>query len=82
MIRPTAALAGAVVSGAGRTSRGGRPEAALRAYTKLHDDHAPFPALAEGLFEFAQFEMERRHFDEAISILNDALKLHPSTRLA
>ena len=59
--------------------RAGRPEAALRAYTKLHDDRAPFPALAEGLFEFAQFEMERRHFDEAISILIDALKLHPST---
>ncbi len=59
--------------------RAGRPEAALQAYTKLHDDHAPFPALAEGLFEFAQFEIERRHFDEALTILNDAMKLHPST---
>jgi len=66
--------------------RAERPEAALRAYAKLRDDHAQFPALAEGLFEFAQLEIERRHFDEALAILNDAMALHPpavwSERLA
>jgi len=66
--------------------RAGRQEAALRAYTKLRQDRAQFPALAEGLFEFAQFEIGRRHFDEALAILNDAITLHPgplwSERLA
>jgi predicted negative regulator of RcsB-dependent stress response len=57
--------------------RAGRHEAALRAYGKLREDHAQFPALAEGLFEFAQLEMEDRHFDEALAILNDAAALRP-----
>jgi tetratricopeptide (TPR) repeat protein len=57
--------------------RAGRREAAARAYAKLREDHVQFPALAEGLFEFAQLEMDARHFDEAIAILNDAAGLRP-----
>jgi tetratricopeptide (TPR) repeat protein len=45
--------------------RAGRREAASRAYAKLREDHVQLPALAEGLFELAQLEMEARHFDEA-----------------
>jgi tetratricopeptide (TPR) repeat protein len=57
--------------------RAGRREAARRAYTKLREDHFQLPALAEGLFEFAQLEMEERHFDEALAILQDAAAIHP-----
>src|SRR5207237_1303045 len=55
--------------------RAGRREAAARAYAKLREDRTQLPALAAGLFEFAQLEMEARHFDEAIAILNDAAGL-------
>jgi outer membrane protein assembly factor BamD (BamD/ComL family) len=57
--------------------RAGRREAATRAYTKLREDRVPLPALAEGLFEFAQLELEARHFDEALAILKDAATLRP-----
>ena len=57
--------------------RAGRRDSALRSYAKLRDDHAKFPALAEGLFEFAQLEMEDRRFDEAVAILNEAKSLQP-----
>ncbi len=57
--------------------RAGRRWAARRAYTKLREDHVQLPALAEGLFEFAQLEMEERHFDEALAILQDAAAVHP-----
>src|SRR5438270_4098046 len=57
--------------------RAGRRDAASRAYAKLREDRVQLPALAEGLFEFAQLEMEARHFDEAIAILNDAAGLRP-----
>jgi thioredoxin-like negative regulator of GroEL len=58
--------------------RAGRRETALRAYAKLRENVAPVPALAEGLFEFAELEMEQRHFEEAVAILREALALHPS----
>jgi TolA-binding protein len=57
--------------------RAGRRDGARRAYEKLRADHAQFPALAEGLFEFAQLEMEDRRFDEALAILNEAKALQP-----
>jgi outer membrane protein assembly factor BamD (BamD/ComL family) len=57
--------------------RAGRRDAAVRAYNRLHDDRAQLPALAEGLFEFAQLEIDDRHFDEALAILNDARALQP-----
>lgn len=58
--------------------RAGRRETALRTYAKLRESPAPVPALAEGLFEFAQLEMEQRRFGEALAISQEALALHPS----
>ena len=58
--------------------RAGRRGAASKAFAKLREQSAGFAALAPGLFEFAQFEMEERHFEEAVAILNDALALHPA----
>ncbi|HEY2138988.1 MAG TPA: tetratricopeptide repeat protein [Chthoniobacterales bacterium] len=57
--------------------RAGRREAAARAYARLREDRVSLPALAEGLFEYAQLEMEGRHFNEAIEILNEAATLGP-----
>ena len=59
--------------------RAGRREAASQAYAKFRQYRAGFPALAPGLFEFAQFEVEERNFDEAIAILNEALALRPAS---
>jgi tetratricopeptide (TPR) repeat protein len=58
--------------------RAGRRETALRAYEKLREEHPKLPALAEGLFEFAQLQMDQRRFDEALGILQEALALQPS----
>jgi len=58
--------------------RAGRRDGARRAYEKLRADHAPLPALAEGLFEFAKLELEDRRFDEALAILNEARALQPT----
>jgi predicted negative regulator of RcsB-dependent stress response len=58
--------------------RAGRREAALRAYTSLREGGVTLPALAQGLFEFAQLEIEERHFPEALAILNDARAQGPS----
>ena len=58
--------------------RAGRREAARLAYTKLRNEHAKFSALAPALFQFAEFEMEERHFDEALAILKDAMALSPA----
>jgi len=58
--------------------RAGRREAAKQAYTRLRESRVPLPALAEGLFEFAQLEIEERHLDEALAILADASALRPS----
>ncbi|HYJ07074.1 MAG TPA: tetratricopeptide repeat protein, partial [Chthoniobacterales bacterium] len=57
--------------------RAGRRDGARRAYSRLREDHAKLPALAEGLFEFAQLEMEDRRFEEAIAVLNEAKALNP-----
>ena len=58
--------------------RAGRREAARQAYTRLRESRVPLPALAEGLFEFAQMEMDERHFSEGLAILNDAMALRPA----
>src|SRR5205814_2374588 len=39
------------------------------------------PELARALLEFAQLELEDRHFDEAIAILDDARVLRPEAQL-
>src|SRR5256714_6870896 len=59
--------------------RAGRREAARHAFAKLRDEHAKFPALAPGLFQFAELEMEDRRFDDAFAILNNALALASSS---
>src|SRR5256714_12821394 len=58
--------------------RAGRRQAARGAYEKLREEHAKFPALASGLLQFAELEMEDRRFDEALLILGDGLALHPA----
>jgi outer membrane protein assembly factor BamD (BamD/ComL family) len=58
--------------------RGGRRDAALRAYTSLRESGVTLPALAQGLFEFAQMEIDERHFPEALAILADARAKRPS----
>jgi outer membrane protein assembly factor BamD (BamD/ComL family) len=58
--------------------RAGRREAARRAYTSLRESGVALPALAQGLFEFAQMEIDERHFAEALAILNDATAQRPS----
>jgi predicted negative regulator of RcsB-dependent stress response len=58
--------------------RAGRREAARQAFGKLRDEQAKFPALAPALFQYAEFEMEERRFDDALAILNDATALSPA----
>jgi len=58
--------------------RAGRRDAALRAYTNLREGGGTLPALAQGLFEFAQMEIDERHFPEALAILADARAKRPS----
>ena len=58
--------------------RAGRRDGAHRAYSRLREDHPKLPALAEGLFEFAQLELEEGRFDEVIAILDQAKALRPS----
>ncbi len=58
--------------------RAGRRDAARRGYNRLRENKVPLPALAQGLFEFAEMELEDRRFDEALNILNEAQALQPS----
>lgn len=58
--------------------RGDRRDAARRAYSGMRENRLELPALAEGLVEFAQLELEDRHFDEALAILDDARRVRPS----
>jgi lipopolysaccharide biosynthesis regulator YciM len=57
--------------------RAGRQEAAREAFAKLRDEQAKFPALAPGLIQFAELELEDRRFGEALAVLKDALALAP-----
>ena len=57
--------------------RAGRRENALRIFGELRSAHPQLPALAGGLFEFAQFELDNRRFDEALAILDEARALRP-----
>ena len=59
--------------------RAGRRAAGSAAYAKFREQHSGFAGVAPGLFEYAQFEMEERHFDEALAILNEALALRPAS---
>jgi TolA-binding protein len=57
--------------------RAGRRENAARIFGELRGAHPRLPALAGGLFEYAQLEVDNRHFDEALAILDDARALRP-----
>jgi outer membrane protein assembly factor BamD (BamD/ComL family) len=57
--------------------RAGRRERAAQLFSDLRRASIKSPAIAQGLVEFAQFELDDRNFDEAIAILDDARLLHP-----
>ena len=61
--------------------RAGRRERARQLFTDLRRTGIKSPVIASALFEFAQFEMDDRHFDDAIAILNDARLLRPEPGL-
>jgi outer membrane protein assembly factor BamD (BamD/ComL family) len=61
--------------------RAGRRERARQLFSDLRHTSIKSPAIAPALLEFAQFEVEDRHFDEAIAILDDARLLHPEPAL-
>ena len=61
--------------------RAGRRESALRSFNELRRAHPKLPVLAEGLFEFAQLELENQRFDDVLAILDEARALHPTGAL-
>src|SRR5882724_1467777 len=61
--------------------RAGRTERARQLFSDLRRSGIKSPAIAQGFFEFAQFEVDDRNFDEAIASLNDARLLHPDPTL-
>src|SRR6184192_2914873 len=61
--------------------RAGRRERAAQLFSDLRRTSIKSPAIAQGLVEFAQFELDERNFDEAIAILDDARLLHPQPPL-
>jgi len=61
--------------------RAGRRERARQLFTDLRRTGIKSPAMAPALFEFAEFEMDDRHFDEALAILDDARLLRPEPAL-
>jgi outer membrane protein assembly factor BamD (BamD/ComL family) len=61
--------------------RAGRRERARQLFTDLRHTSVKSQAIAPALLEFAQFEVEDKHFDEAIAILDDARSFHPEPSL-
>ncbi len=61
--------------------RAGRRERARQLFTDLLHTGVKSQAIAPALLEFAQFEVEDKHFDEAIAILGDARSFHPTPSL-
>jgi outer membrane protein assembly factor BamD (BamD/ComL family) len=57
----------------------GRRDRALEYFAALRRTHPPLPVLAPAFLEFAQLELEERHFDEALAILNEARTLRPES---
>src|SRR6478752_1242663 len=62
--------------------RAGRTERARQLFTDLRQTEIKTPTFAPALVEFAEFEIERRRFDEAIAILDDARLLRPEPILS
>ena len=61
--------------------RAGRRERARQLFSDLRHTSVKSPTIAPALLEFAQFEMQDRHLDEAIAILDDARLLYPEPAL-
>lgn len=61
--------------------RAGRRERARQLFTDLRHTGVKSQAIAPALIEFAQFEIDDKRFDEAISILDDARSFHPEPSL-
>jgi tetratricopeptide (TPR) repeat protein len=61
--------------------RAGRRERARQLFTDLRRTGVNSPATVPALLEFAEFEIDERHFDEALAILDDARLLHPEPAL-
>ena len=61
--------------------RAGRSDRARQLFSDLRRAGIKSPAIAPAFLEFAQFEVEDRHFDEAIAILDDARPLRPEPAL-
>jgi outer membrane protein assembly factor BamD (BamD/ComL family) len=61
--------------------RAGRMERARQLFSDLRRTNVKSPAIAQAFLEFAQFELNDRHLDEAIAILDDARLLHPEPAL-
>jgi outer membrane protein assembly factor BamD (BamD/ComL family) len=61
--------------------RVGRSDRARQLFTDLRSTGIKSPALGPALFDFAEFEMDDRRFDEALAILDDARVLHPEPAL-
>src|SRR5258708_8800921 len=52
--------------------RAGRTERARQLFSDVRRTNIKSPAIAQAYLEFAQFEVNDRHFDEAIAILDDS----------
>jgi predicted negative regulator of RcsB-dependent stress response len=61
--------------------RAGHRDRARQLFAQLRQGEVKSPAIAPALVEFAKLEMEERHFDEAITILNEASSLRPEPSL-
>jgi TolA-binding protein len=62
-------------------TRTGRRERAQQLFSDLRRTGTKSPAIAPALLEFAQFEVDDGHLDEAITILDEARLLHPEQAL-
>src|SRR5262249_54060231 len=56
----------------------GRKDRALESLAALRRTRPQLPVLAAALLEYAQLEVEDRHFEEALAILNEARGLRPA----
>ena len=57
------------------------PERAREAFAKLRMSHPTRPVFAEGLLQFAEFELRGGHTAEAVAILAEARALHPTAEV-
>ena len=62
-------------------TRTGRRERAQQLFSDLQRTSTKSPAIAPALLEFAQFEVDDGHLDEAITILDEARLLRPEPTL-